>query len=133
MPRLPPPPRFPPDARQAGAERILGSIARLAATTMGVAGPRFTHGFPASAVDLGRLQTALERGLKRFDAAQVEARWQEIFRWIVLVIGAWVQRYKELKIERHEQGIRVEMKTQDDLGYYDYAFDVFPRRGRGSG
>jgi hypothetical protein len=37
-----------------------------------------------------------------------------------------------LKIERRQEGIRVEMKTQDDLGYYDYAFDVFPRRGRGS-
>jgi hypothetical protein len=33
-----------------------------------------------------------------------------------------------MHIERREQGILIELETQDDLGYYEYRFDVFPRR-----
>ena len=33
-----------------------------------------------------------------------------------------------MHIERRELGIRIELETQDDLGHYEYAFDVFPRR-----
>jgi len=29
-------------------------------------------------------------------------------------------------------GIRIELETQDDLGRYEYAFDVFPRRKAGT-
>jgi hypothetical protein len=110
--------------------RIIGAVAKAAETTMQVAGPNLVTGFHASAVDLGRLQHALEHGLARFDGSQIEARWSELFDWIRRVIGAWVQRYKSMKIVRLESGVRVELQTQDDLGYYDYAFDVFPRRGR---
>ncbi len=96
---------------------------------MRLAGPNLTTGFHASAVDLGRLQTALERGLGRFDAATLESRWDEVFEWIRRVIRAWVQRCKELRIERHEAGIRLDFATQDDLGYYRYGVEVFPGRG----
>ena len=27
-----------------------------------------------------------------------------------------------------ELGIRIELETQDDLGHYEYGFDLFPRR-----
>lgn len=40
-----------------------------------------------------------------------------------------MQRHKKMKPSRFATGIRVELQTQDDLGYYDYAFDVFPCRG----
>jgi hypothetical protein len=128
LPRVPSPPRFPPDARQRQTSRILGHIARAVQSEMVVAGPNLVKGFPASAVDLGRLKDALERGVQRLDATQVADRWDEVFAWMRRVIAAWVQRYKMLKIERLESGIRVEMQTQDDYGYYDYAFDVFPKR-----
>jgi hypothetical protein len=99
----------------------------MAEGTMGLAGPNFTTGFHASAVDLGRLQAALTRGVGRLDRAQLEARWDEVFKWIMKVLRAWVQRYKSVHIKRNEIGVRVEMQTQDDHGYYSYGFDVFPR------
>jgi len=49
--------------------------------------------------------------------------------WIRRVCRAWVQRCKRLRIERRRTGIRIELETQDDLGYYEYGFDVFPKRG----
>jgi hypothetical protein len=128
LPRMPPPPRFPPDSRQQQTSRILGSIARAVQNEMVLAGPNLVKGFPASAVDLGRLKNALERGVQRLNAEQVAERWDEVFAWMRRVIAAWVQRYKMMKIKRLEGGIRVEMQTQDDYGYYDYAFDVFPKR-----
>jgi hypothetical protein len=93
-----------------------------------VSGPNFANGFSASAVDLGRLQDVLERGLRRFDLASVERRWPEVERWIHDVLRAWVQRRKVVRIERRERGVRIELTTQDGRGYYDYAFDVFPGR-----
>jgi hypothetical protein len=93
-----------------------------------VSGPNLSTGFHASAVDVGRLQVALERGLARFDDAQLETRWDEVFNWIRRVVRAWVQRSKRMRIERRQAGIRIELETQDDFGYYEYGFDVFPRR-----
>lgn len=92
------------------------------------AGPNFATGFWASAVDLGRLQDILERGLRRFDLASLERRWPEVEPWMYDVLRGWVQRRKVVRIERRELGVRVELTTQDDRGYYDYAFDVFPGR-----
>ena len=97
---------------------------------MHVSGPNLWTGYYASALDVGRLQAALEQGLGRFDDGQVEARWDEIFDWIRRVVRSWVQRCKQMRLERREAGIRVELETQDDLGYYEYGFDVFPRRGK---
>ncbi len=98
---------------------------------MRLAGPNFTGGFHASAVDLGRLQAALTRGVARLDSAQLEARWDDVFKWMMKVLRAWVQRYKSVHIKRSDAGVRVEIQTQDDHGYYSYGFDVFPRiRGK---
>ncbi len=96
---------------------------------MHVSGPNLSTGFYASAVDIGRLQAALEHGLARFDETQIETRWDEIFGWIGRVARTWVQRCKRMRIERRQMGIRIELETQDDLGYYEYGFDVFPGRG----
>jgi hypothetical protein len=128
LPVPPRPPRFPPDTRQAQAMRIIGRIAGTARTSMRLAGPNVTTGFHASAVDLGRLQNALARGVARFDAAQIEARWDEVFAWMLRVLRGWVQRCKKMHVSRREAGIRVELETQDDHGYYSFGFDVFPGR-----
>jgi hypothetical protein len=127
LPPVPRAPRFPVDVRQARTTRILGRLVGVAEGSMRLAGPNFTTGFHASAVDLGRLQAALARGIARLDGAQVEARWDEVFGWMMRVLRAWVQRYKSVRIKRDESGIRVEIETQDDHGYYSYGFDVFPR------
>lgn len=134
LPRVPPPPDSLADPRQTNTARILGVFADAASPTHQVSGANLSTGFPAASVDLGRLQQALEDGLARFDAAQLEARWPKLNGWIHSVLGAWVQRRKMVKIERREKGIRIELETQDDLGYYTYGFDVFPSRkkaGRG--
>jgi uncharacterized protein YprB with RNaseH-like and TPR domain len=55
-------------------------------------------------------------------------RWDEVFSWMRRLLRSWVQRCKLVKIERQELGIRVELDTQDDHGYYKYGFDVFPRK-----
>lgn len=99
---------------------------------MRVAGPNLSTGFYASAVDLGRLQTELARGMEHLDATQLEERWDEVARWLRSALGSWVQRCKHMKLDRREQGIHIELETQDDHGYYSYAFDVFPGRGTGS-
>jgi hypothetical protein len=52
----------------------------------------------------------------------------EVFSWMHRLLRAWVQRCKLMKIERKELGIRVELETQDDHGYYEYRFEVFPRK-----
>jgi len=126
LPRIPAPPVLPDDPRQRRAGHILGKIAVVAQASMEVAGPNLVRGFHASAVDLGRLQDALRRGLSRFDSAQLEARWPEVFGWLRRVITGWVQRCKHLKIERLASGIHIEIQTQDDHGYYRYEFDVMP-------
>jgi hypothetical protein len=126
--RIPAPPRFPPDPRQKRTQKILGGIARVVESEMMIAGPNLVQGFPASGVDLGRLKSALERGIKHFDIRQLQERWDEVHAWMCRAIGTWVQRHKRLKIELADSGIRVEIKTQDDHGYYVYAFDVFPGR-----
>ena len=120
------------DPRQANTKRIIGAIVAMAKDTMALAGPNFVEGFPASAVNVGELQEAMERGLHRFTGANLVDRWDDVFAWLVRVLRSWVQRPKQIKVKRVEQAIRIEMQTQDDLGYYDYAFDVFPDRGGGA-
>jgi hypothetical protein len=78
--------------------------------------------------ELGRLKSALERGVKHFNVLQLEERWDEVRDWMCRAISSWVQRYKRLKIERAGDGLRIEIETQDDHGYYVYRFDVFPGR-----
>ena len=124
LPRIPSPPLLPRDPRQRRASQILGTIASISQTNMEVAGPNLVRGFHASAVDLGRLQDALRRGVRRFDDAQLESRWPDVLAWLRRVVAQWVQRYKLLKIERHAGGVHIELETQDDHGYYRYEFDV---------
>jgi hypothetical protein len=108
--------------------RIVGALTDHAEPEMRLATPNFTTGYYAASVDLGSLQEVLGRAIARFDMALVEERWEEILGWMRDVLRAWVQRYKHLRIERRENGIRVEIETQDDHGYYSYAFDVLPGR-----
>ena len=133
LPRIPLAPSFPPDPRQVSTRRIIGAIAAVAKDTMTLAGPNFVEGFPASAVNVGQLQEAMERGLRRFTGANLVDRWDDVFGWLLRVLRSWVQRAKHIKIKRVERAVRIEVQTQDDLGYYDYAFDVFPDRGGGGG
>jgi hypothetical protein len=120
----------PADRRQAIAARVIGRLEDLSQSSMSSVSTRFATGFHASAIDLGALQQVIERGISRFDDLQLAERWSEIHDWIQRVLRAWVQRRKKVKIQRLAMGIRIELETQDDLGYYSYAFDVFPRNGR---
>jgi len=79
IPRPPKAPQLPADPRQSSTARIINAIAGVAESSMGVSGANLSTGFHASAVDVGRLQVALERGLTRFDENQLETRWDEIF------------------------------------------------------
>ena len=117
---VPPPPRLGADSRQAGSAQLIGRISELVTGHAEGRGPNLTTGYHASAVDIGKVQRALEDGLRRFDDTALEARWS--------VLRAWIQRVKMMRVERAGGGIRVELETQDDLGYYTYGFDVFPRR-----
>lgn len=129
VPAVPPPPRLGVDTRQASSAKLLGRISALVAPSAEVGGPNLTTGYHASAVDIGKLQGVLEDGLRRFDDAAVEVRWSdELAPWIRTVLRAWIQRVKMMRVELAGEGIRVELETQDDLGYYSYGFDIFPRR-----
>jgi hypothetical protein len=128
LPAIPPAPQQPPDERQARAGQVIGGLASAVETEMQLAGPNLTTGYYASSIDLGRLQAELGKGVARLTAAQLEERWDEVFSWMRRLLRSWVQRCKLVKIDRQELGIRVELETQDDHGYYRYGFDVFPRK-----
>jgi hypothetical protein len=128
LPAVPPAPLHPPDERQTQTRQIIGGLAGAVEADVQVAGPNLTTGFSASSVDLGRLQSELQKGIARLNAAQLDERWDEVFSWMHRLLRAWVQRCKLMKIERKELGIRIELETQDDHGYYKYEFDVFSRR-----
>lgn len=131
LPPRPEPPRFPPDQRQAAFHGITGRLAEqitgAVADDFGFATANTVTGFPASAVDLGRLREALESGIAAFDSALVHERWDiDVSRWLRATVLRWIQRCKSIRLDKRERGIRVEIETQDDHGYYQYAFDVFP-------
>ena len=96
---------------------------------MHVAGPNLSTGYHASAVNLGELQSVLAKSISRLSSEQLANRWSEVFDWLQRTLRVWVQRCKQLKIERNELGIHIEIETQDDHGYYRYSFDVFPKSG----
>jgi hypothetical protein len=105
---------------------LLDRAAAISKTGFVGAAPRFATGFHASAVDLGKLQTALAQGLSRFDMAQVRDRWDEIHEWMHQALRAWVQRSQFVKLEVRRAGIHVSIQTQDDHGTYTYGLDVSP-------
>jgi hypothetical protein len=92
-------------------------------------------GYPAAAVNLGELQEVLEAALQRFDMKEVRDRWDDdVFVWLRRVLLAWVQRCKFIHFDlESERGIHIQLQTQDDRGYYQYEFDIFPGRQEAAG
>lgn len=131
LPHAPLPPRLPPDPRKRDRNRIVGAISsQLSEGEMQVTLDAGVTGYPASCVNLGQLKDALENALERFSIANLQARWESDVRSFVFsVLRAWVQRAKHVKADLCDEGIAIEIETQDDLGYYHYSFDVFPGRG----
>src|SRR2546426_3047299 len=131
--RTPPPPRSRFDPRQANLARVVGALIDALGGSRCARSTNLVTGFRASAVDVGRVKTILEAGVAAFDMRQVKARWKrDVFAWMVETTRAWVQRCKLVRLRPRETGIRVELQTQDDEGYYDYGFDVLPGRRRAS-
>jgi len=129
--RIPPPARSRFDPRQANVARIVGALLDAVGGSAGTRPTNLATGFRASAVDVGRVKAIVEAGIAAFDMHQVKARWKRDVRaWMVGTLRAWVQRCKLIRLRPREAGIRVEVQTQDDEGYYYYGFDVFPGRRR---
>lgn len=137
LPSLPPllePPRLGPDPRQRRFAAILAGLANSLGDAIELSTSNIAAGYPAAAVDLGRLKFELERGLERFDMALVRARWDvDVRDWLTRCIFAWVQRVRSLHLAPGELGVAVRFETQDDVGYYDYGFDAMPGRRDGDG
>jgi hypothetical protein len=75
-------------------------------------------GFPASAVDLGRLQTEIERAFAGWSSEEIRSRWRsDVFPWVSQFTRTWVQRRSVLHV-------RIGLDTKDDRGYYHYVFEV---------
>jgi hypothetical protein len=129
LPRPPAPPQLGADPRQRRTATIVSNLGgALAGGGAGMATANLGSGFFAANVNVGAIQAAIETSLSRFTLEIVRARWDEVQPWIDSVLFAWIQRLKESRVELRENGVRIALKTQDDLGYYDYAFDVFPGR-----
>ncbi|HVR37502.1 MAG TPA: hypothetical protein VMU84_00285 [Thermoanaerobaculia bacterium] len=130
LPPVPDPPTETEDARQASFRQIAaGLVEQLLQGSGGIATANLVTGYRASAVDVGHLQEVIERGLERFDMEQVRRRWDDdVFAWLRQILLAWIQRCKFIHFELEENGIRIQLQTQDDRGYYHYEFDVFPGR-----
>ena len=132
LPRVPPPPEAGGDERQGTFEGIAGRLGDAMGDRMAISAANTSRGFPASRVDLGRLQAGLEDGLKRFDMKLVRSRWgEDVSDWMSRFLMSWVQRCKGIHFRLARKGIHVRLETQDDRGYYRYEFDVFPGRGGG--
>jgi len=127
---FPPLPSVKPPAAGRGTDPRQANALALAP---GLAGrlPSALHtgsGFRASSVDLGELKDLLEQGTKRLTMPQLQSRFHEDIQGFVhSVVTMWVQRPVEIASELQDDSIRVRVRTQDDHGTYDYAFDVFPR------
>jgi hypothetical protein len=133
LPAIPDPPTGLHDERQSTFRRIAGGLAEeLSGSAGGFGTANVTTGYPASAVDLGGIQDVIETALHRFDMAQVRSRWTDtLFPWLRRMLLTWIQRCKSIHFDLEEKGIRLQLQTQDDRGYYHYEFDVFPGRKHG--
>lgn len=110
-------------------QRITANLSSLVGDEMRLQTANTADGFFASAVDLGRLKKAIEDGLQRFDIDTLRARWEiDVRDWIAGLVARWVQRVKQMNIDLRERGVHLHVHTQDDLGYYEYRFDIFPGR-----
>src|SRR4051812_11265047 len=109
---IPPPPRTGPDPRQRRTEQIVGNIEKQLGGRVHVVGGVGGGGFAASEVSLGKLQAALESGLRRFTMMQLRARWDDDVRqWTIDFAMAWVQRIKVFNVTLEENGIHIRMQT----------------------
>ena len=133
LPPIPIRPVGPADERQQTFHQIVGRITDGLTEQGNVGVINSATGFRASAVDLGVLQDMIEDGFERLGMEQVRERWEvDVRAWLVSMLRNWVQRCKFLHFDLAEKGIHIKIQTQDDRGYYDYEFDVFPGRTRES-
>lgn len=131
LPPIPIRPVGPADARQQTFHRIIGGITDELLDHGEVGTINTATGFRASAVDLGALQEMMEDGLAHFDMARVRERWEtDVRAWLIEMLRSWVQRCKFMHFDPAENGIHIQIQTQDDRGYYEYEFDVFPGRAK---
>ena len=121
-----------PDERQRTFRRIIGNLVGAMQQSDGqIAVNGSVTGFRASAVDLGHLQTLANDALGLLTMEQVRERWNEdVMEWLLDLLRLWVQRRKQIRFDLAENGIHIELETQDDHGYYRYEFDVFPGKRR---
>lgn len=129
LPPLPEPPRLATDPRQQEFHKIMLGLAQSLGEAVHMQVANTTTGYHASAVDIGRMQTTLCEAVARFDLETMKSRWGvDLRKWVVDFVFSWAQRGKSLHFDWHEGGVRLRLNTQDDLGDYDYAFDVRPGR-----
>lgn len=128
MPPMPEPPEVPLDERQRTYYHVTGALMRQLINGE----PAFTdttHGFRASAVDLGAIQDIIDDALAAFDMKRLRERWDvDVRKWIGHTIVTWIQRCKYVHFNLAENGVHITIETQDDHGYYQYELDVFPGR-----
>jgi len=125
-------PEAPPleDPRQDMGRRTLGRGTVQQGRRGGTVMYNLTHGMAAARVDLARLQELLEGIMADLTVAEMTARWDDDVREALQdALLEWVQRVDAFELEAHESGARVSIQTQDDFGYYQFAFDAFPGRG----
>ncbi len=125
---VPEPPRF-HDPRQLRSRSIIRSTTAQSGRRSAGAVVNIESGFGAAGVNVGELQDMLERMISGLDAKQLLVRWEaDIDPLFTEALFGWVQRIKELELMVEDDGVRVELVTQDDHGEYAYRFDVFPGR-----
>src|SRR6266849_6598215 len=124
FPPLPPRPEpisLPLDERQRTLRQIAGRLTEQIDEEAGVRVTNTARGYYASAVDLGALQAILAKAIERFNMAEVSNRWSDdVFSWFRQSLISCVQRCKEINFNVGERGIRINLETQDDHGYYRY-------------
>jgi hypothetical protein len=129
LPPVPEPPSFGPDPRQETFYGIVGRLTSALAEAGEVQVAATGTGFPASAVDLGRLQSEIEFALAGWSSPEVRARWREdVFPWLSRFTRAWVQRRSIFEARRTRTGIRLVLDTKDDRGHYHYVVEAFLNR-----
>ena len=80
-------------------------------------------------MNLARLQGLLEGVIVNFEMAELSDRWDDDVQAALQdVVLEWVQRVDAFDMQLHESGVSISLQTQDDYGYYQYGFDVFPGR-----
>lgn len=117
------------DPRQDLGRRSLGKGTAQLGRRGGNVSYNLTTGMPASAVNLGKLQSLLEAVIVEFEMEELSARWDDDVQTALQdAVLEWVQRVDAFELELHESGVSISLQTQDDYGYYQYGLDVFPGR-----